>query len=107
MPPMFVWPVTDETSTLTFMLTSWFGCTRGVMSTFTPTSIYWNCVFTNGFTNPEPAVDPTPTPAWKLPVATGTRSPILNFAGCPSTDRTSGFWIILVEEAFNNAFAVQ
>ena len=34
---------------------------------------------------------PTPTPAWKLPVATGTRSPILNFAGCPSTDRTSGF----------------
>ncbi len=33
-------PVTAETSTDTFMLTSWFGCTCGVMSRFTPTSMY-------------------------------------------------------------------
>jgi len=40
MPPMVDVPVTDETSMETFMLTSLFGCTCGVMSTFTPTSMY-------------------------------------------------------------------
>src|SRR5712664_560037 len=38
------------------------------MSTFTPTSRYVNCVLTSGLTNPAPPVEPTPTPAWKLPV---------------------------------------
>jgi len=50
-----------------------------------------NCVLTRGFTKPALLVEPTPTPAWKLPVATGTRSPIFNFAGWPSRERTSGF----------------
>src|SRR5271169_29881 len=46
---------------------------------FTPTSMYWNCVFTRGFTKPALAVEPTPTPAWKLPVALGM-------------DRTTSLW---------------
>ncbi|MDQ1410796.1 MAG: hypothetical protein QOJ41_2531, partial [Acidobacteriaceae bacterium] len=41
-------------------------------------------VFTRGLT--KLAAELEPTPAWKLPVATGTRSPMFNFAACPSIE---------------------
>ena len=44
-------PAIEEMSTVSFMLTSLSGCTLGVTSTFTPTSRYWNCVFTSGIYN--------------------------------------------------------
>src|ERR1700756_3044201 len=45
-------------------------------------------------------------PGWNEPVATGTRSPILSDAFCPSTARICGFWISLVLLSLNSAVAV-
>src|SRR6266576_1687967 len=104
-PPMLTSLVCAETSTFNFMLTSRFGCTRGVRSIFTPTSWYVNCVFTSGLM--PPAVPPAiPIPDEKLPVAMGMRSPIFNLAVWPSTERTSGFWIIFVLVSLRIALAV-
>jgi len=41
-------PVTDETSIETFILPRGQDAPPRVMSAFTPTSMYWNCVFTRG-----------------------------------------------------------
>src|SRR5437773_10449353 len=55
-----------------------------------------------------PAVPPAiPIPDEKLPVAMGMRSPIFNLAVWPSTERTSGFWIIFVAVSVRTAFAVR
>src|ERR1035441_8169728 len=72
------------------MVTSPLSCTRGVISTFTPVSMYWNCVLTRGLM-PTP-----PMPGWKLPLAVGTRSPMLSVAFTPSTERTCGACSTLV-----------
>src|ERR1035438_1184051 len=72
----------------------------GVMSTLTPTSMYWNCVVLR-------PVRETPLTADELvPVAIGTRSPILIDAFCPSTDRICGFWMIFVLLSVNKAVAL-
>src|SRR6476660_6012182 len=44
-----------------------------------------------------------PMPGWNDPVATGTRSPILREAFCPSRARICGFWISLVSLALITA----
>src|SRR5215510_9393273 len=85
MPPILTDPVCDEMSIASFNEISRLPCTRGVMSIFTPTSRYWNCVFTSGLM-PTP-----PIPGWKDPVATGIRSPILSDAFRPSDARICGF----------------
>src|SRR5713101_3804194 len=100
MPPMLLFPVTAETSIIILSVTSPPAWTCGVMSMFTPTSRYWNCVFTRGL------IPTPPMPGWNEPVATGTRSPILSEAFCPSTARICGFWIILVVLSLNSAVAV-
>src|SRR5438876_11254172 len=97
---MFDCPVTLEISIDIFNVTSRAACTLGVMSMFTPTSKYWNCVLTRGLM-PTP-----PMPGWNEPVATGTRSPIFSEAFCPSTARICGFWIIFVALSLNRAVAV-
>src|ERR1700693_2475429 len=45
-------------------------------------------------------------PAWKLPVATGMRSPMRSLAVCPSTTRISGSSRICVEGSVIRKFAV-
>src|SRR5689334_20142446 len=70
------------------------------MSILTPTSRYWNCVFTSGL------IPTPPMPGWNEPVATGTRSPILSDAFWPSTARICGFWMSLVLLSPNRAVAV-
>src|SRR6266581_7844761 len=47
-----------------------------------------------------------PMPGWNDPVATGTRSPILSEAFCPSTARIWGFWISFTLLSLNKAVAV-
>ncbi|MDR3700187.1 MAG: hypothetical protein P4L56_11160 [Candidatus Sulfopaludibacter sp.] len=49
MPPRLTCPVTLLISSSIWMDTSPPSCTRGVISTFTPTSIYVNCVLTKAF----------------------------------------------------------
>src|SRR5439155_24572319 len=97
---MFDCPVTLEISIDIFNVTSRAACTLGVMSMFTPTSKYWNCVLTRGLM-PTP-----PIPGWNEPVATGTRSPIFSEAFCPSTARICGFWMSFVLLSENKAVAV-
>src|ERR1035437_7303762 len=79
------------------MVTSPLSCTRGRSSTFTPVSMYWNCVLTNGLM-PTP-----PMPGWKLPLAVGTRSPMLSVAFTPSTERTCGACSTLVRASLRAA----
>src|ERR1019366_262078 len=79
------------------MVTSPLSCTRGRSSTFTPVSMYWNWVLTNGLM-PTP-----PMPGWKLPLAVGTRSPIFSVAFTPSTERTCGACSTLVRASLSVA----
>src|ERR1700756_3172189 len=67
---------------------------------FTPTSWYWNCVFTSELTIAVAA------PVWYDPVATGILSPIFIEASCPSEARTRGFWRILVWLSLSRRLAV-
>src|SRR6266702_5439848 len=97
---MFDCPVTLEISIDIFNVTSRAACTLGVMSMFTPTSKYWNCVLTRGL------IPTPPMPGWNEPVATGTRSPIFNDAFWPSRARICGFWMIFVLLSLINAVAV-
>ena len=86
-------PVTDDTSSDSFNPISRLLNTRGVMSMFTPTSMYWNCVFTRPFAPARPA---PPKPLPNDPVAIGTRSPIFSDAFWFSDARICGFWISFV-----------
>src|ERR1035441_5756000 len=86
MPPRFTWPVTLEMSRLTCRETSPLSCTWGVISTFTPTSMYWNWVLTSGL-KPAPT---TPCVEPKLPLAVGCFEPIFMMAFWPSTERICG-----------------
>ncbi len=49
-PLMVTEPLCDVTSILIFSVTSWSKWTVGVISIFTPTSWYWNCVLTSELT---------------------------------------------------------
>src|SRR5881396_443160 len=97
---MFDCPVTLEISIDIFNVTSRAACTLGVMSMFTPTSKYWNCVLTRGL------IPTPPMPGWNEPVATGTRSPIFRDAFCPSKARICGFWMSFVLVSLSKAVAV-
>ena len=44
-------PLCAVTSILIFSVTSWSKWTVGVISIFTPTSWYWNCVLTSELTS--------------------------------------------------------
>jgi hypothetical protein len=100
MPPIFVFPATFDTSIMTFSVTEPSACTCGVTSMFTPTSRYWNCVFTSGLM-PTP-----PMPGWNEPVATGTRSPIFSEAFWPSTARICGCCTMRLSLSLYSAVAV-
>ena len=49
-PLMVTEPLCEVTSILIFSVTSWSKWTVGVISIFTPTSWYWNCVLTSELT---------------------------------------------------------
>src|SRR5271157_6490279 len=59
--------------------------------------MYWNWVLTSGLM-PTP-----PMPGWKLPLAVGTRSPMLSVAFTPSTERTCGACSTLVRASLSVA----
>src|SRR5271157_1818257 len=59
--------------------------------------MYWNWVLTSGL------IPTPPMPGWKLPLAVGTRSPMLSVAFTPSTERTCGACSTLVRASLSVA----
>ena len=72
----------------------------GVISIFTPTSWYWNCVFTSELTSAVAA------PVWYDPVAMGIREPIFMVAFCASVARMRGLCRTLVLLSVSSRFSV-
>src|SRR5271163_2380956 len=73
----------------------------GFMSMLTPTSMYWNWVWTA----PMPPSAELPTPLEKEPVAIGIFEPILSVACCPSLARRRGFCSTLVSLSLSSRLA--
>src|ERR1700739_924489 len=99
-PLMVTDPLCAVTSIFILIVTSRSKCTVGVTSIFTPTSWYWNWVFTSELTRAVAA------PVWYEPVAIGMRDPIFSVAFCWSAARMRGFCRFLALYSRRSALAV-